>query len=69
MSKLNDRQLERLSSLLATGKMSNARKIVGLLSNERENDSYPKNPDSALSRMLDQFLRAGAADNLGLNGE
>jgi hypothetical protein len=59
MSKLNDRQLERLSILLATGKMSNARKIVGLLSNERENESSPKNPDNALSGMLDQFLRAG----------
>lgn len=63
MSKLNDRQLERLSILLATGNMSNARKIVGLLRDERQNDSYPKNPDNALSRMFNQFLRAGAADN------
>jgi hypothetical protein len=63
MSKLNDRQLERLSILLATGNMSNAGKIVGLLSNEGENDPSPKNPDNALSRMLDRFLRAGAAEN------
>jgi hypothetical protein len=63
MSNLTDEQLEKLSILFAAGKMSNARKIVGLLRNERENDRDPKSPDNALSRKLDRFLRAGAAEN------
>jgi hypothetical protein len=63
MSNLTDDQLERLSNLFAAGKMSNARKIVRLLSNEGENEPYPTNSDNALPRMLDRFLRAGAAEN------
>jgi hypothetical protein len=63
MSNLTDEQLDRLSILFATGKMSNARKIVRLLGNERENEPYPTNSDNALPRMLDRFLRAGAAEN------
>ena len=63
MSKLTDGQLERLSILFATGKMSNAGKIVRLLGKERESEPYPKNSDNALPRMLDRFLRAGAAEN------
>lgn len=63
MSRLTDGQLERLSVLFATGKMSNARKIVRLLGDERETERYAKNSDNALPRILDQFLRAGAAEN------
>jgi hypothetical protein len=63
MSKLTDGQLERLSVLFATGKMSNARKIDRLLGDDRETERYPKNSDNALPRILDRFLRAGAAEN------
>jgi hypothetical protein len=69
MSKLTDGQLERLSILFATGNMSNARKIARLLSNERENERCPKNRDNALSKMLDQFLRGGAAQNWAMKCE
>jgi hypothetical protein len=63
MSRLTDGELERLSILFATGNMSNARKIVRLLSDERENERPDKNSDNAFSKMLHQFLRIGAAEN------
>jgi hypothetical protein len=37
MSNLTDRELEKLTILFATGNLRSARKIVRLLSNEREN--------------------------------
>jgi hypothetical protein len=63
MSRLTDGELERLSILFATDNMSNAHKIVRLLSDERENERPDKNSDNAFSKMLDQFLRIGVAEN------
>jgi hypothetical protein len=63
MSQLTDGELDRLSILFATGDMSNARRIVRLLSNEPENERNHDSSNNAFSKLLDRFLHAGAAEN------
>ena len=63
MSPLTDIELEKISILLASGRMGNARKIVRLLNREPRGEAQP-NRDGMLAKVLGELLQAGALQNI-----
>jgi len=59
LSHLTDTELEKISILLASGRMGNARKIVRLLNREPRDESR-SNRDGMLAKVLGELLSAGA---------